>query len=65
MGKGKNSKFVVKGKISKPVESSAFLASRGAPVKGNVSAPKESSAFLAPRGEPEKGSVTFKDSRYK
>jgi len=65
MGQGKDSKFIIKGKISSPQNQSAGLGSRGEPAKGKVEAPKEASAFLAPRGEPEKGSVTFNDNRYK
>ena len=66
MGKGKNSKFIVKGKRSFPNKNSAFLAPRGISEKGSKSyTGGEPSAFLAKRGEPEKGSATFSDSRYK
>ncbi len=65
MGKGKDSKLVMKSNKNHPNGQSAGLAPRGVPAKGSVSAPKEASAFLASRGEPVKGSVTFRDSRYK
>lgn len=62
----KDSKFIVKGKISYPKGQSPYLASRANPMKGKKSYKGgEPSAFLAKRGEPEKGSATFKDSRYK
>lgn len=66
MGKGIDSKFIVKGKRSFPDKNSAFLAARGTPETSNQNYTEgKPSAFLAARGEPEKGSVTFKDSRYK
>lgn len=61
-----DSKFIEKGKISYPVENSAFLAVRGDLEKGKKTYKEgEPSAFLAKRGESEKGSVNYSDSRYK